>query len=286
LNSADYDSAVAYRSHSIIVSKSPKEAKNAIHRRIGEYLSNNHLVIYVAEPKPSQVIQQMSKVMRKHNDEKEIEEYIASGALTVIDRDEFYSPKNTRQLEPQNLLNSWYSLIMQARRNKPRSKRVVAIGNPSIFLEFSNGKDYRDNLIGYENKIGKRSDKPVEAICWYNISENYPKLSFSQLVSILNAHQAVIHNGWLYREWHPNAIVEFVHYGIDKILGEGASSLISKTLRMVYRIDEQEILVSQPELFEEKLSKIMGETTTKLVFEIISDALTKEISFNRIQTQG
>jgi hypothetical protein len=53
---------------------------------------------------------------------------------------------------------------------------------------------------------------------------------------------------------------------LEKALGRETYDLVIKTLRLVYKIDE-ETIVSNPELFEEKISKMLGLPVTELIFK-------------------
>lgn len=94
------------------------------------------------------VIQKMSKVKSQHavsNKDVEFENYVTSGALIVIDKDEVYS--GTNQFDIDKLLRSWYSLILKAKRKSIKHKRVVAIGAPSSFIQTSNIKKLLEGLL-------------------------------------------------------------------------------------------------------------------------------------------
>lgn len=247
-----------------------------MYEQVSKYLSNGQAVIYAAEIKPSRVVQQMSKIIdQRVPSGEEIERYIEDGALTVIDKDEIYS--NTNQFDIDGLLQSWHSLVLKAKR-KSRHKGLLTIGAVSAFLQTNN----IDRLFEYENKIASQKiPKTIETICWYNEPDLFAKLRYSQVLSILKAHDATIHDGWSYRQWYADTIIGCVRDGIDKTLGNGSSNLILKTLKLVYNLDK-EIIISRPELFEEKLIKMIGEDTTEYIFGIITDTIRKEMAFTRI----
>jgi len=270
--------SVSHHAHSIILSD--RRPTYTIYEKIWNYLSNGRAVVYAAEPNPSHVIQKMSKMGGQYSassKDVQLEDYVATGALTVVDKDEVYS--TTNQFDIDKLLRSWHSLILKAKGKPTTHKRVVAIGAPSSFLQTSN----IEKLFEYEGRIisSEKIPKTIETICWYNDPKLFAKLRYSQLLMILNDHDASIHRGWWYRRWYSDNIIAFVCDGIDNALGEGASKLIFKTLMMVYNLDK-ETVVSQPELFEEKVTKIIGKRTAELAFEIIADTIRKEMAFDRI----
>lgn len=62
-----------------------------------------------------------------------------------------------------------------------------------------------------------------------------------------------------------------IRAAIDQSLGKETSDLIFKTLKLVYKIDE-EVIVSNPELFEEKIRKMLGDSAAEAVIKAISKA--------------
>ncbi|MEW6603332.1 MAG: response regulator [Thermoproteota archaeon] len=59
---------------------------------------------------------------------------------------------------------------------------------------------------------------------------------------------------------------------MDSWLGPDATRLVLKTLRLVYKIDEDEIR-KRPELFEERLVKILGDRTVRIIVKDASKTL-------------
>lgn len=276
---------IEHRYHSLIMMPTVQDTRDkvrlAIYKRIWDYLSSGYAVVYAAESDPSKIIRQVSKLAKDSApaDKTEIENYITSGALTILSMDEFYSPSKTQPPDINKMLGLWHSHILKAQK-RSKHRGVIAIGNPSTLLELDN--KHWIKLAEYERAIGKELARPVEAICWYSNAKVVAKLSFSNLVTIINYHHSTIHDGWSYREWHPYDIVAQVEDGMDRMLGEGTTRLIFKTLKLVYKIDPERTIIFQPEAFEEKLTKIMGSSVSQLLFEVLADALRKEMSFTRI----
>lgn len=279
---------IGRRHHSIIMAPAFQgkhdSVRLAVYRQVWKYLSNDYAIIYAAEPDPSRVIQQMSKVAAElaPDEEREIENCITRRALTVINRNEFYQPSKTNELDIPKLTGLWRSLVLEVhKQSKPRG--IVAIGDPSTFFENDDSSHRHIKLAQYESAICKELVKPLEeAICWYNNPGLVAKMSFSDLVNLINTHHSTIHTGWLYREWRPHDIIAHVREGMDRVLGKGTANLIFKTLQLVYKVDPEQTIIFQPDVFEEKLRKIMGDSIAKLLFDVLADALRKEVSFNRI----
>ena len=61
-----------------------------------------------------------------------------------------------------------------------------------------------------------------------------------------------------------NNPLELVKNKLEQHLGDGSAYLVFKTLKLVYRIDEDDA-IRQPEILEEKLEKILGSSTAGLV---------------------
>jgi response regulator RpfG family c-di-GMP phosphodiesterase len=69
-------------------------------------------------------------------------------------------------------------------------------------------------------------------------------------------------------------VVEAIIAAMDRRLGPDTTRLVQKTLKLVYKIDEDKIR-EQPELFEEKLEKLLGDRTVKIITNDASKALRK-----------
>jgi hypothetical protein len=58
--------------------------------------------------------------------------------------------------------------------------------------------------------------------------------------------------------------LEAVKDNLEERLGVGGAELVFKTLKLVYKIDEEDI-IRHPELLGKKLEKLLGSSTTQLV---------------------
>ncbi|HXG06962.1 MAG TPA: hypothetical protein VNI77_06525 [Nitrososphaera sp.] len=280
--------------HSIMVASMDRNIEYFIYGRILDYLSDGRAVIYLAESAPSHVMRQISRAMdrkqqprRRHVNTKDLREYVTGGALTVIDREEFYSSVEgaTPQFGVNRLIRSLYSLISEARGKRSRGRtnrpeRVVTISACASFLQ----RKGVQAVLEYEKQLQHSNvfGKSVEFICWYNDLKLFERLPFSSLLYILNAHDATIHTGWKYRRWYSDDIFGYVRDGLDNVLGAGTAYLIFKTLKMVYNVDPVEVITSRPELFEEKITRVLGERTAENVLKMIADAIRKEMAYGGI----
>jgi hypothetical protein len=66
---------------------------------------------------------------------------------------------------------------------------------------------------------------------------------------------------------------------MDENLGNGASDLILKTLKLIYKVNENEI-VSYPHTFEEDLNKLLGMQQSKKILDSIRSHIIQEIIFS------
>ncbi|HJS81616.1 MAG TPA: MEDS domain-containing protein [Nitrososphaera sp.] len=252
--------------------------RSAVYNQVCRYLSNGYGVIYAAESRPPLVIRRLSRLNGHLALGKDIEEYVKHNDLSVVDRNDLYL--SGAEMNAGAVMESWRSLVIQMEGKKSKHLGIVAIGNPSVVLH----QDFHDNirkLVNYEAAIGETVPPPFEAICLYDNPDLNAKLSFTNVISILSSHYATIHHGWFYREWHPSYTMALVYDGIDRVLGQGMAKLVFKTLKLIYNL-EDDIVLTNPEVFEQKLKNITGEQPAQLALELITSAIIKEASFNRI----
>jgi hypothetical protein len=271
-----------------------KKTKYDIYAQVLDYLSDGRTVIYLAESHPSHVMRQITRAMNRKQQlktrlisNKDLHDYVTSGALTVIDRDELYSSleEARQELDVNRLIHSLHSLISEARRKRSGSSTnrptgIVAISTGTAFLQ----RKGIPKLLEYEKQLqhDNKFGRSVEFVCWYNDLKLFERLPLTSLLSILNAHDATIHTCWKYRKWYSDSIFGHVRDGIDNVLGAGSAYLIFKTLSMVYNVNPQEAITSKPELFEEKVMKILGERTAENVFGMIADGIRKDMAYGQI----
>lgn len=254
--------------HSLcLVEGNNDKAYLALYDKISQYASQNYAVIYAVENDARMAVRRMSR----HG--VEVEALVESGALTIVDRNLMYSVEKT-DLEGHALLNSWQSLMLKVKR-RSHLDRILAIGSAETFFEQAVGPC---KLVKYEEMIGKKFNIPLEAICCYS-GNAFSKLSFGELVAILNAHHSTIHSGCRYREWSAYRLVELARKGLDKALGKELSSLIFKTMKLCYKISDDDI-VSNPPVLEEMLKRIMGKSAADITLTYVKGEVREFIAFN------
>jgi hypothetical protein len=222
---------------------------------------NGYAVVYAAESDPTEIVMNMIRM------EIEAENFIESGALSIIKRESLYSIQQTG-LDAHNLLDSFHSIILKLKRSN--FKGIVAIGAADVFTDTNN----QQKLVEYEQIIGKKFNMPLETVCCYN-SKSIDSLSLTHLILILNSHRCTIHDGWVYREWHIHRLTKVVGAGLDRSLGNMASKLVFQTLKLVYNLDGNSI-IDQPQLFVDIIRK-MFKNSADSILQAIKDEIKKEI---------
>ncbi|HJS81661.1 MAG TPA: hypothetical protein VJ742_02375, partial [Nitrososphaera sp.] len=132
-------------------------------------------------------------------------------------------------------------------------------------------------LVDYEKTIlVAAKEKSIHVVCCY-LQESLDEAQFAQLAAIVNAHQcnivpvkAGIQSRKIASSHLLNAIIE----GIEREMGRGSGRLVMRTMEMIYKINEEQI-VSDPSLFQEKLQKILG-SSSKTVLNSVNNRI-KEI---------
>ena len=197
--------------------------------------------------------------------------YIDSGLLTVLDKDSVYSIAETG-LKAERLLSRWFSFISDVKK-KSGCNSILAIGTGKVFFESNN----LEKLIEYERRIGKTvGGIPIDAICYFD-ADSFCKLGIANTIKFLNYHEYTIYQGGIYIQWHPLMVLEIINKAIDRVLGPGVSTILLKTLKLIYGLDD-DTLLSQPELFEEKLQKMFGKSD-KIILSKIQKEMTMQLLY-------
>ncbi|WP_148681607.1 MEDS domain-containing protein [Candidatus Nitrososphaera gargensis] len=239
------------------------------YEKIAQYLSQDYAVVYIVENNTTQVVRNLSKMGLA------VEDFIENGILTIIDADSFYSPLQTK-LDYKILLTQWQKIVSSVSKNG-KFKRVILMGMPH--QAFFESKENQKKLVEYEEEAAKCHDGSFQVFCCYT-KELIDKLPLSHLIRLVIAHQNIVSSNSNNdnQEAIVSRIVDIVEEGLTKALGSETSILVLKTLRLIYKIDKGDIK-SNPELFEEKLKRIIGEEVAGLVLKIIADRIKDEIVF-------
>ena len=76
-------------------------------------------------------------------------------------------------------------------------------------------------------------------------------------------------------------IIHLISKGIDKKLGEGSATLLFQTMKTVYKLN-QDIVVSKPVVFEDKLKRLLGnnDDANSVIYSIFEEII-KEVAYSR-----
>jgi MEDS: MEthanogen/methylotroph, DcmR Sensory domain len=245
----------------------------AVYRMLGAHLESGRAVIYAAE---ADLPTKTSTRIKQSGIIKDVKSYIESGALTIADIRSVYSPKATN-LDGKAMLGRWLDLVEQVQR-KNKFGRVVIISSGTMAFSDSSSLE---SLLAYEDSIRRtvaasmRKRLLLQIICCYpaaSIARMTPKYLFS----IINSHQCTMGSDWSYKEWRPGDAIALIGRGLDRALGAGSATLIFQTLKLIYKIDSNQI-ISRPQLLEDMLRKVIGEKAADMALKSISDETKKMI---------
>ena len=109
----------------------------------------------------------------------------------------------------------------------------------------------------FESAMEKTFSTNKSMICWYR-DKWLKDLSLASLIKILTTHKYTIHDGFRYKEWTGNEIINTINQGIDKILGRGSAILLFRSINTTYRLSQDDIL-SRPAVFEGLLKRMLDD---------------------------
>ena len=244
------------------------------YEKIVHYLSQGYAVIYVVESDITSAVINLSKTRAI-----EIEEYIEKGALTLIDANSFYSPSETR-FDWELLAAQWQKVISSVSK-RGKFKRVMVMGMPHA--AFFDSRENQQKLIEYEEQVAKHYDGGVQVFCCYT-KELIDKLPLGYLLRLLAAHQdtAISSNdnnnqgSFGRNNQNSSRTIDLIEEGLTEALGKETCALVLKTLKLIYKIDRNKI-VGDPEKFEEKIRRMIGEETADSVMRLIAERIKAEI---------
>jgi hypothetical protein len=246
----------------------------AVYRILGAHLESGRAVIYAAE---ADLPTKTSTRIKQSGIIKDVKSYIKSGALTIADIRSVYSLKATN-LDGKAMLERWLDLVEQVRR-KNRFDRVVIISGGTT--AFSDSRRL-ESLLAYEDAIRRtvaavsmRKRLLLQIICCYPAA-SIARMTPKNLFSIINSHQCTMGSDWSYKEWRPGDAIALIGSGLDRALGAGSATLIFQTLKLIYKIDRDQI-ISSPQLLEDMLRKVVGEKAADVALKSISDETKKMI---------
>src|SRR5215218_5658340 len=138
-----------------------------------------------------------------------------------------------------------------------------------------------ESLLAYEDGIRRTvaavsmRKRLLQIICCYSAA-SIARMTPKYLFSIINSHQCTMGSDWSYKEWRPGDAIALIGRGLDRALGAGSATLIFRTLKLIYKIDSDQI-ISRPQLLEDTLRKVIGEKAADVALKSISDETKKMI---------
>ena len=245
---------------------------------IDKYISEGYLVIYAAEYNtPTQpVVQNM--IQNRIN----ADNLTKDTSLIITNSNIIYSIE--KSTNAKMMLEAQKSFIFNLRKNESLTKdKIVMIITPEQFFERGIYPLYLDyeRLLNDDNTIinGKFNNVIFEKICCYDVNL-IKKLSFADLIHLLNAHSYTIHKGGIYTEWCQQKVLNLIHRGVIKAIGNISEKITFKVLEIVFDSEEDSIII-KPDMFENRVRKIMGMKEADIVFSNILREIMKEIIFNQ-----
>jgi len=255
------------------------------------------IVIYATEENPDKTFSKMSAFGF------DAKRYIADDKLIILDRKKLYTllrqPNKSKLMEQielhiqkfykesKNILdrnsknNDAFSNVSGKNNNykdsnhkkdndNPQKKKVILIiGSSWIFNQAPRKGTLMEIEMMLENKPTGKAN--LQIICCYD-EKAFSTFYLRDIISIVNIHQFVLKRKGNHEELLRDEILSIVSNGIDKVLGRGASHLVFKTMRLVYKIDKDSTF-AEPALFEEKLSRIIGNSYPAVLASIQSEMI-------------
>jgi hypothetical protein len=252
-------------SHSICIFDSDATEKDYWQPRIcdsiRDYISRGYAVVYVVGQNENATVQNLARYGLP------VEDHVESGALTIINRDVFYSPTVSSQL----LIEQWVKVFssIEKKRGKENIKGFFAIGMPTE--SFFGSEAFQHRLVEYETVAANKYDGGIEARCCYS-SEMIERMPLKYVMTLLNAHQNTAHNNGELKQWNSERCLEVIHRGLDEALGAGVSEMIFSILLKDFGMDRA-AMVSSPEGFESRLKFLLGDPAADIVLRKVKHEL-------------
>ena len=260
--------------HSICVLRTD-ESLEGLYSMVNKFLSERYAVIYAIDPSDigvpkDQLVDHVIMKLKSSGTIENVGNYIRTGALRIMDVHEIYLSDLAG--DAAFMLKKLTSIFNDIKKKKFKNIAIIA-GGPPFLLD----SDSQDKLIDYEQTILKAAEKKsVHIICCY-LQESLDEVQFAQLAAIVSAHQCnviPVRAGMQSRRIFSSLLLDAIVDGIESVMGKGSGRLVMRTMEMVYKINE-EIIISNPSLFQEKLQKILG-NSSKTVLTSVNNRI-KEI---------
>lgn len=258
-------------SHSFSIVEEPGDGRDTfIVETIKRGISEGCTIIIILPSEESSPNTMVNSLAKKGL--QDVWSYIDRGLLAILDRD-FENSGSHPKLWAKGLLERYSSFEADDTIvDKSNCHCILAISTTKVFSD-TNAKNSFEKLRIHERQIEKRFiDIPVESIHCFD-AQSFAKLSLKDIINILDFYEYVVYQGGIYTYWHKSMILELMNKALDRVLGPGSANLVLKTLKLVYKLDAADIIVSRPELFEGKLQKLLGVAANEVL-----DAIKREVT--------
>lgn len=287
-----------------------EENQDHFYRRIGDYLAEGYMVVLAVGIKRNDVI---NRLLIAGID---AEEHITDGTLTLLSSDfnaydqykrdkrrkrgqakvrgrikkrkhkaeekdraaddlQYDQYKQEEQQKEESRL--WQQYLLDKIAAHPKSKGILTIGNPVLFLGTDDENDYY-SIVAKESHIGRTfGDNPVEVICCYSPTI-LEKMPLTDVIDLLRSHECTLHTDWKYKRWRSNEMIQLMRKAIGKLVGNETCDIIFATLKLIYKMDYDAIILN-PALFKEKIEKLIGPNYSTPILEAIRQDILREIQF-------
>jgi hypothetical protein len=258
-------------SHSIYIFDSNAEEKRywqpQVFQRLVDFMSGGFCVVYVAEKDETATVQHFSRLGFP------VEDYIESGALTIINKDLFYSPEIRGHL----LTEQWAKVFsaVEKKRGRENIKGFVGIGMPAE--SFFVSEMYQQRLVDYEGLVAETYNGAVEAMCCYT-TEMFDRMSLKFIMMLLNAHQHTAHRNGELKMWTNERCIEIIRNGLNEALGTGVAELIFSILLKDFGMDKN-AMVAYPDRLESKLRFLLGASAADIVISKVKKEFKKATAY-------
>jgi hypothetical protein len=255
-------------SHSICIFETdlPKRDywRAPIYEKISHYISKGYAVIYILESDAITTIRRMSKMGI------EVEDYVESGALTIISNDVFYSPHVASSI----LIEQWRKLFSNIEKKNGKPKGFVAMGMPTS--SFFTSLSHQEQLVEYESAVAEKYDGSIEAICCYT-TESMDYMPLKHLIGLLNAHQNTTHRDYGLNQWSNSRALSIIKRSLNEALGIHGSGSLLNILSHECGLREDAVLC--PSRFEENLRNVLCSSGAANIIEKVKAEFMKDIVF-------
>lgn len=257
--------------HSIFLLKAGNDYE-PLFQLINSYISKGFTVIFGIKSEESGFKSDRNFILMKMKQSrllKDVDQHVPRNALRIVDVQEIYAPN--KRIDVNSIIRRWISIVRESKRSRNFKGIVIISGGGRLFSDSQN----QDKLLIYEHALSDVIARlgSLTVICCY-LEEALDSMHYANLVSLVNAHHCIINSNDIRtesRQLHASVVLEALVTGTEDVLGKGSWNLISRTMKLIYGIDEN-MFISNPKVFEEKLQKVLGASS-----EIVLGSIIKKV---------